>query len=96
LLRQSTESAGEKEGAVLVRQNQGALGTQLETSFAFVVDKAGRRLPVKPFANPTFVQLCHARQLFAGHRARAIQCLIQPHPFAEIDHPRDQSTAEHV
>ncbi len=55
LLWQRTESAGEKEGIVLVRQDQRAFRTQLETSFPDVVEQVRRCLSVEPFANPSLV-----------------------------------------
>src|SRR5215471_14327759 len=62
---------------------------------AFIIDESGRCLPLQPLTHPSFMQSHLLREFAAGHRLAGLHCAIKTQAVTEINHCRDERTAEH-
>ena len=82
--RDSVKSAAQEEWTFLVREYHRLFWRQLKSSAGRVVSQIARgRVLREPFAGIAFGDVCLVGELYAGHRAGPVHCLVEIKAYAD-------------
>jgi hypothetical protein len=82
--RNRIKSAAKEEWTFLVCEYHCLFWRQLKSSAARVITQIARgRVLCEPFAGIAFGDVCLVSELYAGHRAGAVHCLIKTEAYAD-------------
>ena len=80
------EHGGGVGGLVHAGQHEGGLGFHLEGLAVGREQQFGRRLAPEPLPQPALVEAGRRRQVTGGDRSGAVQGLVDPEAYTQVDH----------